>query len=212
MNSTLTTLMMLTTGVSNNLSGITEYPKAKKSFSSIFSTLDYPTKIDTSIESNINKASATSLKGKIEFRNVSFAYPTKPTQKVLKNISFTIEPGQFAALVGYSGCGKSTIIQLLERYYDIEEGEILLDGINIKEYNLLELRKKIGLVSQEPVLFKRSVYDNILYGNLDASKEEVFNSAKKACIEKFFNKKELGTKEDPVSGGEKQRLAIARVF
>ena len=76
----------------------------------------------------------------------------------------------------------------------------------------MDLRKKIGLVSQEPVLFKRSVYDNILYGNLDASKEEVFNSAKKACIEKFFDKKELGTKEDPVSGGENQRLAIARVF
>ena len=133
-------------------------------------------------------------------------------QKVLKNISFTIEPGQAAALVGYSGCGKSTIIQLLERYYDISEGEILLDGINIKDYNLLELRRKIGLVSQEPVLFKRSVYENIRYGKLTATRDEVFTAAKRACIEKFFNKKELGTKEDPVSGGEKQRLAIARAF
>ena len=131
---------------------------------------------------------------------------------MLRDVSFTIEPGQAAALVGYSGCGKSTIIQLLERFYDIEEGEILFDGINIKEYNLLDLRRKIGLVSQEPVLFKRSVYENIRYGQLDAKRDEVFNAAKRACIEKFFNKKELGTKEDPVSGGEKQRLAIARAF
>ena len=84
--------------------------------------------------------------------------------------------------------------------------------MNIKDYNLLELRRKIGLVSQEPVLFKRSVYQNIKYGKLDATPEEVFDSAKKACIEKFFNKKELGTKEDPVSGDEKQRRAIARAF
>ena len=90
--------------------------------------------------------------------------------------------------------------------------EILIDGINIKDYNLYELRKKIGLVSQEPVLFKRSVYENIKYGRLDATREEIFNSAKRAAIEKFFNKKEMGTKEDPVSGGEKQRLAIARAF
>jgi ABC-type multidrug transport system fused ATPase/permease subunit len=131
---------------------------------------------------------------------------------ILKKVNFVIEPGQKAALVGYSGCGKSTVIQLLERFYDVTEGEVLIDGVNIKEYNLLELRKKIGLVSQEPVLFKRSVYENIKYGKLDATKEEVFNAAKKAKIEKFFNKKEMGTKEDPVSGGEKQRLAIARAF
>ena len=130
----------------------------------------------------------------------------------MKNINLTIEPGQSAALVGYSGCGKSTIIQLLERYYDATEGEILIDGVNIKDYDLLDLRRKIGLVSQEPVLFKRSVYENILYGRLDANRDEVFNAAKRAAIEKFFNKKELGTKEDPVSGGEKQRLAIARAF
>ena len=79
--------------------------------------------------------------------------------------------------------------------------EILIDGINIKDYNLYELRKKIGLVSQELVLFKRSVYENIKYGRLDATREEIFNSAKRAAIEKFFNKKEMGTKEDPVSGG-----------
>ena len=117
-------------------------------------------------------------------------------------------------MVLYSGCGKSTIIQLLERYYDVKDGngEILIDGINIKDYNLLELREKIGLVSQEPVLFKRSVYQNILYGDLNANKDEVLEAAKRAHIEKFFDKEQIGTKEDPVSGGEKQRLAIARVF
>ena len=86
------------------------------------------------------------------------------------------------------------------------------DIVNIKDYNLLELREKIGLVSQEPVLFKRSVYENILYGNLTANKEEVLQAAQRAHIEKFFDKEQMGTKEDPVSGGEKQRLAIARVF
>ena len=80
------------------------------------------------------------------------------------------------------------------------------------EFNLPVLRRKIGLVSQEPILFKRSVFNNIKYGKLDATRDEVFTAAKRACIEKFFNKKELGTKEDPVSGGEKQRLAIERAF
>ena len=82
----------------------------------------------------------------------------------------------------------------------------------LMEFNLPVLRRKIGLVSQEPILFKRSVFNNIKYGKLDATRDEVFTAAKRACIKKFFNKKELGTKEDPVSGGEKQRLAIERAF
>ena len=212
MNITMNCVMTLTSGISQNINGLTDYSKAAKSFNSVYSTLDTECLIDTSEEGNKDKTTAQGFTGKIEFKNVSFAYPTKPDQMILKNISFVIEAGQKAALVGYSGCGKSTIIQLIERFYDISEGEILLDGVNIKDYNLLDLRKKIGLVSQEPVLFKRSVYENIRYGRLDATKEEVFNAAKKACIEKFFNKKEMGTKEDPVSGGEKQRLAIARAF
>ena len=201
-------------GCSNGLKGLVYMSKAEKSFDSIFRILDTPSEIDITKEGNKNKISAKNIKGKIEFRNVTFAYPTKKGLNVLNGISFCIEPGQAAALVGYSGCGKSTIIQLLERFYDIDEGngEVLIDGVNIKDYNLIELREKIGLVSQEPVLFKRSVYDNILYGDLNANKDEVFEAAKRAHIEKFFDKQEMGTKEDPVSGGEKQRLAIARVF
>ena len=201
-------------GCANGLRGLVFISKAQKSFDSIFRILDTKSEIDVSKEGNENKISAKNIKGKIEFKNVSFAYPTKPDLNVLKGISFTIHPGQAAALVGFSGCGKSTIIQLLERFYDVKDGqgEILIDDVNIKDYNLLELREKIGLVSQEPVLFKRNVYENILYGDLNANKDEVLEAAKRAHIEKFFDKEQMGTKEDPVSGGEKQRLAIARVF
>ena len=94
----------------------------------------------------------------------------------------------------------------------MENGEILIDDINIKEYNLYLLRKKIGLVSQEPVLFKRSIYDNILYGKLDSKENEVIKAAEKAAINKFFKNEQKGEKDEPVSGGEKQRLAIARAF
>ena len=211
---TIAPIMLMVAGLSEGLNGISDYPKAKQAFISVFQTMKTESLIPPFYEDNKGKINPENIKGKIEFKNVTFAYPTKPDIDVLKDVSFIIEPGQSVGLVGYSGCGKSTIIQLIERFYDIEEGngEILIDDINVKEYNIYLLRKKIGLVSQEPVLFKRSVYENILYGRLDASKEEVLEAAKAAAIEKFFNKKEMGTKEDPVSGGEKQRLAIARTF
>jgi ABC-type multidrug transport system fused ATPase/permease subunit len=211
---TCSTLMMMITGISVGLNGISDYPKAKRAFISVFKTMRTKSLIPPFLRDNEGKIVPENLKGKIEFRNVTFAYPTKPDIDVLKDVSFVIQPGQSAGLVGYSGCGKSTIIQLIERFYDVEDGsgEVLIDDINIKDYNLYLLRKRIGLVSQEPVLFKRSVYENILYGRLDATKEEVLAAAKAAVIEKFFDKKEMGTKEDPVSGGEKQRLAIARAF
>ena len=215
-------------GISNCLSNIGDIKKASVAFKSLYSTLETKSLIPPFKRDNEGKISANNIKGKIELKNVYFAYPTRPEQVILKDISLTIEPGQQVALVGYSGSGKSTIIQLLSRFYDIEDGkgEILIDGINIKDYNLYELRKKIGLVSQEPVLFKRNVLENVRYGRLDASDEECIEAAREANIMKFFegnkmlreigdNKKEnnkVGTKEDPVSGGEKQRLAIARAF
>ena len=209
---TISPLLLMVVGISEGLNGIGDFPKAKSAFISIYKTMKTPSLIPPFYNDNQGKIIPENLKGKIEFRNVTFAYPTKPDIDVLKNVSFVIEPGQSVGLVGYSGCGKSTIIQLIERFYDVENGEILIDDINIKDYNLYLLRKRIGLVSQEPVLFKRSVYENILYGRLDAKRDEVFSAAKAAVIEKFFDKKEMGTKEDPVSGGEKQRLAIARAF
>ena len=214
-------------GVSQALSNVGDIKKASVAFKSLYSILDTQSLIPPFKRDNEGKISAANIKGKIELRHVYFAYPTRPEQVILKDVSLTIYPGQQVALVGYSGSGKSTIIQLLTRFYDVEEGkgEILIDDVNIKDYNLYELRKKIGLVSQEPVLFKRNVLENVRYGRLDATDEECINAAREANIMKFFEgdkmlkeiggKKEsnkVGTKEDPVSGGEKQRLAIARAF
>ena len=155
--------------LSDILRNIGDTKKAKSSFISVFETLDIESQISPFEVNNKDKISANNITGKIEFKNVYFSYPTKPDQIVLKNISFIINPGQKVGLVGLSGSGKSSIIQLIERFYDANEGEILIDDINIKEYNLFELRKKIGLVSQEPTIFKRNVYENILYGNLESN-------------------------------------------
>ena len=220
-NKTLTfqNLNCVVTNIFNSIDGLTDIlrnmsdsAKAKLSFKSVFNTLDTETKISAFEIDNREKISPNEIKGKIEFKKVYFAYPTKPNQYVLKNLSFTINPGEKVGLVGLSGSGKSSIIQLLERFYDVNKGEILIDGVNIKNYNLYELRKKIGLVSQEPVLFKRSVYENILYGKLGSSDEEVLISAQKAEIDKFFSNDNFGNKDNPLSGGEKQRVAIARAF
>jgi len=213
MNIAMNLLMTSRYGIGDNLLGVNDYPKAKLSFISLYKIMNTPSEINAFEYANEGKQFPKVFKGKIEFKNVTFAYPTKPHQNVLKNLSLIINPGENAALVGFSGCGKSSIIQLIERFYDVKNGEILIDDINIKDYNLFELRKKIGLVNQEPILFKRSIYDNILYGRLNASKYEINDAIRKAAIEKFINNNnEIDTKENPVSGGEKQRLAIARVF
>ena len=143
---------------------------------------------------------------------------------VLKNINFTVEPGQKVALVGFSGSGKSTVIKLLERFYDPSKGNILIDGIDIQDYNLYELRKRIGLVSQEPILFKRNIYENIKYGKLDAKQNDVIQAAKDASIDYLLSisknsQDNINIKEESIkdskskfSGGEKQRISIARAF
>ena len=154
--------------------------KAFIALKSIYSTLETESLIPPYKNDNMNKLSANNIKGKIEFRHVYFAYPSNPEHIILKDINMTILPGQKVALVGYSGCGKSSVIQLLNRFYDVEDGkgEILIDDVNIKDYNLYELRKKIGFVSQEPSVFKTSNLENIRYGNLNATDEECKQSCK----------------------------------
>ena len=122
--------------------------------------------------------------GKVEFRNVWFRYPTRKEGFVLRGLNLTINPGESVALVGESGCGKSTFVNLLMRFYDPEYGTIFLDDIDIKKYNLHELRKVISLVMQEPIVFNYSVLENMLYGKPDATNSEVMEAAELAnCLE-----------------------------
>ncbi len=156
------------------------------------------------------------VNGNIKFKNVSFHY--RSGRKVFKNLSLEINAGEYVALVGPSGIGKSTLCNLIPRFYDVTEGEILIDNVPIKNVRLKNLRQNIGFVSQDIFLFSGSVMDNIHYGNLDASEEEIIEAAKRAHAHEFIFKLEkgydtyIGERGTKLSGGQKQRIAIARAF
>ncbi|MDR0196474.1 MAG: ABC transporter ATP-binding protein/permease [Myroides sp.] len=154
----------------------------------------------------------TDIKGKIEIKNVSFDYPNGTS--ALKDVSMTIEPNQTTALVGLSGAGKSTVINLLDKFYAPSAGQILLDGVDLREYNTKELRKHIGLVLQKNHIFQGSIAENIRYGNPDATIEEVELAAQKAYIHEQITELPQGYDSDArlLSGGQQQRIAIARLF
>jgi ABC-type multidrug transport system fused ATPase/permease subunit len=155
------------------------------------------------------------FKGRIEFRHVSFRYPTRDVE-VLRNVSFTVEPNEMVALVGHSGSGKSTCVQLLERFYDVTAGVILLDGVDIRDVDPRWLHRQIGLVQQEPTLFNTTVKENIKYGARDATDKEVRDAAEVANCMKFIDKLDhgfdqgVGERGAQLSGGQRQRVAIAR--
>ncbi|KAJ1966962.1 hypothetical protein IWQ62_002142, partial [Dispira parvispora] len=164
-----------------------------------------------------------SLQGRIEFRGLKFHYPTRPDVPILKGFDLTVAPGETVALVGSSGSGKSTIVSLLERFYDPVEGNIFLDGVNIRDLNVRFLRSHIGIVSQEPVLFGTTVRQNILWGVLDDRDTEITDAElEQACrdanaydfISKLPNGLDslVGEKGSLLSGGQKQRIAIARAI
>ncbi len=161
---------------------------------------------------------ADCCKGQVEFNQVSFNYPTRKDVPVLKNVSFKVNKGEQVALVGPSGAGKSTITSLLFRFYDPIKGQILIDGRNIKEYNLTELRSNMAIVPQEVLLFGGTIRENIEYGKPGASEEEVLDAAKKAnALEFISNFPEgldtlVGERGIQLSGGQRQRIAIARAI
>ncbi|CAF5033230.1 unnamed protein product, partial [Rotaria sp. Silwood1] len=158
------------------------------------------------------------FRGEIKFDQIKFIYPTRSTSIILNKFQLNIKPSQRVALVGASGCGKSTIIQLLERFYDVTSGQLLLDGIDIRKLNLHSVRSHFGLVSQEPILFDLTIAENIAYGLENVSMEHISNAARKANIHQFIEQlpqgyqTKVGLKGSFLSGGEKQRIAIARVL
>ncbi|CAN6726733.1 unnamed protein product [Malus baccata var. baccata] len=158
------------------------------------------------------------IRGKIELRDVYFSYPARPDEQIFHGFSLSIPSGETAALVGESGSGKSTVISLIERFYDPQAGEVLIDGINLKEFQLKWIRQKIGLVSQEPVLFPCSIKDNIAYGKDGATNEEIRAAAELANAAEFIDNLPqgldtmVGEHGTQLSGGQKQRVAIARAI
>ena len=156
--------------------------------------------------------------GRVEFRNVSFRYYKNSEGKVLDNINLTIDAGTTVGIIGSTGCGKSTLVSMIPRLYDVDEGEVLVDGVNVKDYSLYNLREGVGMVLQKNVLFAGSVKENLLWGDENATDEMVQEAARHAQADNFiqnFNKGydyDLGQGGTNVSGGQKQRLCIARAL
>lgn len=178
----------------------------------VFDVLDLPESIKNLPEAKV----LPTVKGQVSFNNVSFSY--NPGEQVLNNVSFNVKPGEMIAFVGPSGAGKSTVASLLPRFYDVTDGSITIDGHDIRHVTLDSLREQVGIVPQETVLFNGSVYDNILYGRLDATQEEVEAAARAANAHNFIMELPkgyqtmLGDRGVNISGGQRQRISIARAI
>jgi ATP-binding cassette subfamily B (MDR/TAP) protein 1 len=205
------TILFAIFGIAMGQQYVGDITKVKEAIADIISTINTKSEIPTNTGFNRSQNEMGLLKGKVEFRNVSFSYPTKTENLVLKNINFTITPGSCAAFIGFSGSGKSTIVQLIERFYDPNNGEIYIDDINVKEHDICNLRANMGLVMEEPIMFKRDVFENIKYGKLNGSEEEILNTADLALIRYYLTEDKKGIIVQP-SGGEKQRIALSRAL
>ncbi|XP_068902279.1 ATP-dependent translocase ABCB1-like [Tenebrio molitor] len=177
--------------------------------------------LDTEPQINLYKNLGTkpkTMRGDISFKNVHFQYPSRPDVKILQGFNLDIKSGETVALVGSSGCGKSTCIQLIQRFYDATSGSVTIDDNNIKTLNLTWLRNKIGVVGQEPALFAATIADNIKYGNVSATQDDIEKAAKKANAHNFIKSLPrgyntlIGERGAQISGGQKQRIAIARAL
>ncbi|KAL1312835.1 hypothetical protein HN51_039417 [Arachis hypogaea] len=209
-------LTMAANAISQSSSLAPDSSKAKSAAASIFGLLDMKSKIDPSDESG---TTLENVHGEIKFRHVGFKYPSRPDIQIFRDLSLTIHSGKTVALVGESGSGKSTVIALLQRFYDPDFGQITLDGIEIQKLQLKWLRQQIGLVGQEPVLFNDTIRANIAYGKGgNATEAEVIQVAELANAHGFISALQqgydtvVGERGIQLSGGQKQRVAIARAI
>ncbi|XP_015281625.1 PREDICTED: ATP-binding cassette sub-family B member 5 [Gekko japonicus] len=181
----------------------------------VYKIINKPRAIDSSSKEGFKP---DKLQGKIEFKNVHFSYPSRPDTQILKGLNLKIQPGKTIAFVGSSGCGKSTTIQLLQRFYDPNEGKITIDRHDIRTLNIKWMRENIGIVSQEPTLFATTIAGNIRYGREDVTDAEIAEAAKEANAYDFISKLPdkfntmVGERGAQLSGGQKQRIAIARAL
>lgn len=194
---------------------IAVYSMLSRGASSVNRFFDF---MDLPEEINKGKVIASNIKGKIEFKNVDFSYVDQEgkTIHVLKDFNLVIKPGETIAFVGETGIGKSTILKLILRFYEIQAGTILIDGVNLQDYDIHSLRKEIGYIQQAPVIFDDSIKNNILYGKPEATAEEIAAATKAAYVDDFLSKTSagletrIGPKGARLSGGQRQRLSIAR--
>lgn len=214
----LISFVLYSTFVGASFGGIAElYAQIQKAIGAterVFELLkETPEQINSSQNLQVQK-----IKGNVSFKNVAFSYPSRKEIKVLCNVSFTAGFGQKVAIVGPSGVGKSTIASLLLRFYDIDSGEIIIDGKNIFDYDLEELRANMSIVPQDVILFGGSIKENIAYGKPDATEDEIFLAAKQANALHFINgfpekfETLVGERGIKLSGGQRQRIAIARAL
>jgi len=174
-------------------------------------------KLDLTDE-NASQPELQVTEGRIEFRNVSFRYYKNSVGKVLDNINLTIEPGQTVGIIGSTGCGKTTLVSMIPRLYDVDEGQVLVDGVDVREYSLKNLRNGVGMVLQKNVLFSGSITENLQWGDEDATEEQLMAAAASAQAHDFITSFTKGYDHEieqggaNVSGGQKQRLCIARAL
>ncbi|KAL2481363.1 ABC transporter B family member 1 [Abeliophyllum distichum] len=209
-------LMVSANGAAETLTLAPDFIKGGRAMRSVFELLDRKTEIEP--DDPGTTAVPDRLRGEVEFKHVDFCYPTRPDVLIFQDLNLRARAGKTLALVGPSGCGKSSIILLIQRFYEPLSGRVMIDGKDIRKYNLKSLRHHIGVVPQEPCLFATTIYENITYGNESATEAEIVEAANLANAHKFISslpdgyKTFVGERGIQMSGGQKQRIAIARAL